>query len=106
MGGLWQFPGGKIKEKESPVSACVRKYKVELNLYVNVQKHLVQVKHAYTHFKVVVEVFLCNQPSAEIILNGPVDYRWVNFSELSRYPIPSANHKIIKYLGQIKLREQ
>jgi A/G-specific adenine glycosylase len=99
LGGLWEFPGGKIKEGELPADACVREVKEELNLSVKVEKYLVQVKHAYTHFKVVIEVFICNHPRGEIILNGLTDYRWVNFSELVNYPIPSANHKIIKYLG-------
>jgi A/G-specific adenine glycosylase len=101
LGGLWEFPGGKIKENELPREACVREIKEELNLSVTVQQHLGQVKHSYTHFKVVIEVFLCNNPLGEIELNGSVDYRWVNVSEFVKYPIPSANHKIIRYLKQV-----
>ena len=101
LGGLWEFPGGKIKKNELPEEACAREIKEELNLSVTVREHLGQVKHAYTHFRVVIEVFLCNTPSGEIKLNGPVSYRWVNLSELANYPIPSANHKIIRYLKQV-----
>jgi A/G-specific adenine glycosylase len=98
LGGLWEFPGGKIKKGESPEETCLREIKEEVDLSVEIEKYLTRVKHAYTHFKVVIEVFLCNHPRGRIRLNGPIDYRWVALSELKEYPLPSANHKIIKRL--------
>jgi len=105
LGGLWEFPGGKIKETELPEEACAREIKEELNISVTVQKHLGQVKHAYTHFKITIEVFLCNNPRGKIKLNCSVGYRWVKVSELVNYPIPSANHKIIRHLKKVNFKK-
>ncbi len=98
LGGLWEFPGGKVRKNESPESACIRELKEEVNLTVSVASHLAHVKHAYTHFKVHLEVFSCRYVSGKIKLKGAVDYRWVTWTELDRYPFPKANHKFIPLL--------
>ena len=36
LGGLWEFPGGKIQKGESPEVACIREIKEEVNLAVQV----------------------------------------------------------------------
>jgi len=98
LGGLWEFPGGKIKNGETAQQACIREIKEEVNLEVEVLSHLTQVKHAYTHFKIVMEVFRCRYVSGRIKLNGAVDYRWIKFTEIEKYPFPKANHKFIPLL--------
>ena len=50
LGGLWEFPGGKIQHREKAQDACVREVKEETNLSIAVDSHLDRVKHAYTHF--------------------------------------------------------
>ena len=98
LGGLWEFPGGKIKDGESAQAACIREIKEEVNLDVNIERHLAQVKHAYTHFRIVMEVFCCNYVSGRVYLRGPADFRWIRLNEYRRYPFPKANHKFIPLL--------
>jgi len=99
LGGLWEFPGGKIGKHERPEQACVREIKEEVNLSVTVTGHIAQVKHAYTHFKIIMEVFFCQYVSGDIKLNGPVDFRWITLKEIERYPFPKANHKFFHLLS-------
>lgn len=101
LGGLWEFPGGKIKEGESAQSACIREIKEEVNLEVQIDRHLAQVKHAYTHFRIVMEVFCCNYVSGRVYLRGPVDFRWIRLNEYRRYAFPKANHKFIPLLEAV-----
>jgi len=98
LGGLWEFPGGKIAKHERPEKACEREIKEEVNLNVAVTGHIAQVKHAYTHFKIVMDVFSCRYVSGEVKLKGPVDFRWITFHEIDQYPFPKANHKFMHLL--------
>lgn len=98
LGGLWEFPGGRIEEGETPQEACIREISEEVGLKVQVDSFLSQIRHAYTHFKIEMEVFCCHVESGRVELNGPTDYRWVKLDELSDYPLPKANHKFIPLL--------
>ena len=101
LGGLWEFPGGKIEQNEEAKTACIREIREETNLKIEVISHLTTVKHAYTHFKIVMEVFLCQYLSGEVQLTGPVDYNWVTYAQFNDYAFPGANHKFLPLLQNI-----
>jgi len=100
LGGLWEFPGGKIKSNETAEAACIREIKEEVNLTVKVDSHLSRVRHAYTHFKIQMDVFCCAYISGRLKLNGPVDHRWIRLNQIDDYPLPKANHKFLAKLRQ------
>ncbi len=100
LGGLWEFPGGKVKKGEGAEAACVREIKEETNLKVCVEEHLVRVRHAYTHFKIEMDAFRCNHVEGRIRLSGPEDFRWIRLRDLTKYPFPKANHKVIEILKE------
>ena len=100
LGGLWEFPGGKIRNGEKPEAACIREIKEEVNLTVGIDTHLCKVKHAYTHFKILMDVFCCSYASGRVKLKGPVDFRWIELDELETYPLPKANHKFLPQLNE------
>ena len=95
LGGLWEFPGGKTQAKETAEQACVRAIREETNLHVEQTAYLTRVKHAYTHFKIVMDVFHCHYRSGEVVLNEAVDYRWINVDQIDQFPFPRSNHKFI-----------
>jgi len=103
LGGLWEFPGGKIQKGESPEAACIREIKEEANLAIKVESHLSRIKHAYTHFKIVMDVFCCSYISGRVALNGPVDHRWIKLRKLDDFPFPRANHKFFPELKRYKV---
>ena len=98
LGGLWEFPGGRIAEGETAEDACVRNIAEVVNLSVTNVRYLTRVRHAFTHFKIVVEVFQCDYQAGEVVLNGPLDAKWVAVQSLSDYPLPRATHK---FLGEL-----
>jgi A/G-specific adenine glycosylase len=101
LGGLWEFPGGKILVPETPEAACVREIKEEVNLDVSIRHFLTRVHHAYTHFKITADIFICNYLSGRIALNGPADYKWISIEDIELYPFPKANHKFIPMLYRL-----
>lgn len=56
---------------------------------------LTRINHAYTHFKIEMDVFYCNYISGRVNLNGPIDHKWVKIGDLNHYPFPRANLKFM-----------
>lgn len=100
LGGLWEFPGGRVKPGESAEQACIRKVKEKMNLDVKVTGFLTRIHHAYTHFKIMMDVFDCGFQPGRLTLNGPADYRWITVSEIDHFPFHAANHKFIPLLKE------
>lgn len=100
LGGLWEFPGGRLRENESSEQACTQRIKEKLNLNVAVSEFLTCVNHTYSHFKIVVDVFQCHLKSGKEKLDGPVDFRWIRIDEIDNFPFHAAHHKFIPLLKE------
>jgi A/G-specific adenine glycosylase len=98
LGGLWEFPGGKVEPGETAGEACKREIAEEVSLSVDVGALIARVDHAYTHFKVSVDVFDCEYRTGDVALNGPTDYRWILLEEAEQYAFPAVNRKIFSQL--------
>lgn len=98
LGGLWEFPGGKIEPHETPESCIRRELQEELAIEVEVGDRLITIDHAYTHFKVTLNVFHCRHLSGNPQPIECDEVRWVTVDELEQYPFPKANVRIIEAL--------
>ncbi|UCH83603.1 MAG: A/G-specific adenine glycosylase [Candidatus Latescibacterota bacterium] len=98
LGGLWEFPGGKVRDGEAPEDACKREIEEEVNLDVDVTGFITHVDHAYSHFKIGVDVFACRYRAGNVVLNGPIDHRWILVDQTGDYAFPAVNHKIFPHL--------
>ena len=103
LGGLWEFPGGKLKAKETAPNACIREIKEETGLTVDIRAHLTTIRHAYTHFKIKMDIFYCTYLSGRVQLNDPIDYRWIRLKEIDDYAFPKANLKFIPMIEESSL---
>ena len=98
LGGLWEFPGGKQEPGEPIRDTISRELREELAIEVSVEEELIQVDHAYSHKKLRFEVHLCRWVSGDPQPLASQQVRWVKPSELSDYPFPAANARIIAAL--------
>lgn len=100
LGGLWEFPGGKIEENET-VEACIeREILEEIGIAIAVGESLITIDHAYTHFRVTLHVHLCQYLSGTPQTIECDEIRWVTLDEIDQFPFPKANSQIIAALRE------
>jgi A/G-specific adenine glycosylase len=102
LGGLWEFPGGKLEPGENLEGCLKREIREELGIAIEVGALLTSVEHAYTHFRITLHAFECRYRGGRIRLIGIDDYRWILPGELDEFALPAADHKIIALLKNRK----
>jgi len=93
FGGMWEFPGGKVEEGETPRAALVRECREELGVECAPGRRLLALTHYYTVFEVRLHAYVCTAPEG---LPEDATHRWVRPGELAEYPMPSANREIVR----------
>jgi A/G-specific adenine glycosylase len=98
LGGMWEFPGGKVEKGESLADAIVREIHEELNLVIRAGNLLNVYEHAYTHFSVEVHAIEC-----EIVAGKPQPLEadaiaWVPIKRLDDYPMGKVDRLISRQL--------
>lgn len=96
--GMWEFPGGKVRDGETPADALKRECREELGVDCRPGRKLIELTHYYTVFEVRLHAFLCAPPHG---LPTDRTHRWVRLDELSDYPMPSANRRVLEQLRSL-----
>jgi len=102
LGGLWEFPGGKIEKNETPQQAVGREVLEETGLKVKVKDLFQTVEHGYSHFSITMQVYHCEYLSGSPQPYGCTDVRWVRVAELDDFAFPKANRIIIDRLMELQ----
>ncbi len=101
LGGLWEFPGGKLEPTDADLPACLRReIAEELAIQIEVGEFVTVVQHAYTHFRITLHAFHARHVSGEPQKIGCADWRWVDLADLDVFPFPVTDLKIIQALRQ------
>lgn len=98
LGGLWEFPGGKVEAGEDHERALMREVLEELGIEVAVGGLVACVNHAYSHFKVTLNVYACRHVSGMPRPNAHTELKWIPPSRFSEFAFPKANHKFLDLL--------
>jgi len=98
LGGLWEFPGGKIEPGESAEAALLREIVEETGMIVTLNEKIGVVDHAYTHFKITLSAWWCDWKSGKAQHFAATENRWITMDTINSYALPKANLKILELL--------
>jgi 8-oxo-dGTP diphosphatase len=100
MGGLWEFPGGKLRGDESPAVGLTRELAEELGVRIEVGDPITFAVHEEPGLRILLLFYEASitdgNPQA---LEGQAIV-WVPPSELDSYPTPPADAALVRLLGR------
>lgn len=88
LGGLWEFP--QVRLNGNSTAGLTRLVRSQYDLRVRPRALLITLRHAYSHFRVVVHAFRCD------LISQPVarKMRWVSAAELKALPMGKLDRMI------------
>lgn len=102
LGGLWEFPGGKLEAGETIEECVARELKEELGIHVDVGDFLMTVKHAYSHFTMTMHVYYTKIISGRPRAIDCADYKWEKVPNLGKHAYSKADLQVVERLQKVK----
>jgi len=97
LGGLWEFPSIDVPDGHGPDQVASR---LLANLGLRgVPCRLCDIRHAYSHFKLELAVYMVDVESPELVAEGD-GLLWFGGDELAALPVHGAHRKAYEKLGR------
>jgi len=103
MGGLWEFPGGKVEAGESPEAALIRELAEELGIVIK-EPCLAPfsfASHSYVDFHLLMPLYICRRWEGEPQAKEHSALKWVRPKDLKDYPMPPADVPLVPMLRDL-----
>ena len=103
MGGLWEFPGGKMEPGERPEDALIRELREELGIEVK-EACLAPfsfASHSYADFHLLMPLYVCRRWEGTPEPREHSALKWLRPKELTDLPMPPADIPLIPLLRDL-----
>ncbi len=97
MAGLWEFPGGKLQDGETPEQALIRELREELGIETrdSCLAPLAFASHGYEDVQLLMPVFACRVWQGTPSPQEGQELAWVRPARLRDYPMPPADEPLV-----------
>ena len=103
MGGLWEFPGGKMEQGERPEETLIRELSEELGITVKEEclAPLTFASHSYADFHLLMPLYICRRWEGTPQPTEHQAIKWVRPKDLTDYPMPPADVPLVPMLRDL-----
>lgn len=100
LAGLWEFPGGKVEQGETPEECLIRELREELGVETQAAclAPLTFASHTYDDFHLLMPLYVCRRFSGIPEPREAQALKWVRPNRLRDYPMPPADAPLIPFL--------
>lgn len=100
LAGLWEFPGGKVEDGETPEAALIRELHEELGIDTSASclAPLAFASHTYDDFHLLMPLFACRRWKGNVTPREGQTLAWVRALDLAKYEMPPADVPLIPIL--------
>jgi 8-oxo-dGTP diphosphatase len=95
MGGLWEFPGGKVNIGEGLGHALCRELREESLIIVHKYKLFERIYYSESTKGLSLYFFLIEEYSGIPSSGEGNDIKWVGIDDLTKYCMPPANNQVV-----------
>lgn len=101
LAGKWEFPGGKMEDGETPQSCLRRELKEELDVVVEVGRHVCDSLYTYPSGSILLKAFFVELRTGDIHLHVHDEMQWVNYMDLLSFELAPADIEIVKKVQEV-----
>ena len=100
LAGLWEFPGGKVEQGETPEETIVREVFEEVGLETKIAclAPLTFASHSYEDFHLLMPLYVCRRFWGVAEPKEGQTLKWVRPRQMRDYPMPQADIPLIPHL--------